>query len=113
MSRPLGRKLQCGGALEAERDVEALDALARRALDQVIQRRRDHRLLALRRDVDQAKVRVAGELGRGRLGDNLREWLARVELSIRILELRERALVVEGAGGGDGGGAREEVRDEG
>src|ERR1700694_4849308 len=99
MSRPLGRKLQRGGALEAERDVEALDTLARGAFDQVVQRGRDHRLLALRRDVDQAKVRVAGELGRGRLGDNLREWVARLEPSIRILELGGRALGGEQASG--------------
>src|SRR5258708_38181444 len=98
MSVPLRRTLQSSPAVEAEGDVEALDALARRALDQVVQRRGDDRLLSLGRDIDEAQVCVARELGRGRVVDHAREWRARIEPAISGLQPSPRALQVAAAG---------------
>src|SRR5258708_6781126 len=113
MSVPLRRTLQSSPAVEAEGDVEALDALARRALDQVVQRRGDDRLLSLGRDIDEAQVCVARELGRGRVVDHAREWLAGIELAISVFQLSHRALQVEVAGREDAAGHRDQMGDEG
>src|ERR1700687_3397747 len=112
MSGPLGWKLQRGGALEAEGYVEALHTLARRSFDQVVQRRGHHCFLALRRDVDEAQVGVARELGGRRVADDLSERLARVELAVGVLQLGERAFQVEVAGGENAASHRDEMRDK-
>src|SRR5450759_660128 len=108
-SGPLSRSLQRGRAVEPERDVEALHALARRALHEVVQRRGDDSLLPLRGDVDETQVRVARQLGGRRVVDHPRERLARIELSICVLQLFERAFQVEIAGGEDAPGHRDQV----
>src|SRR6266850_809105 len=92
MSGPLHRTLQRSRAFETERDVEALDALARSALQQVVERRGNYRLLLLCGDVDQAEIGVARELGGRRLGDYPGEGLACIELSIGVLQLGQRVV---------------------
>src|ERR1700682_3282017 len=101
MSGPLGWKLQRGGALEAEGYVEALHTLARRSFDQVVHRRGHHCFLALRRDVDEAQVGVARELGGRRVADDLSERLARVELAGGGPQLRRGGFPGGGSGGGE------------
>src|SRR5450759_1960942 len=108
-SGPLSQSLQRGRAVEPERDVEALHALARRALYEVVQCRGDDRLLPLGGDVDEAEVRVARELGGRRVVDHPRERLARIELSICVSQLFERTFQVEVAGGEDASGHRNQV----
>src|SRR5450759_5794980 len=111
-SGPLGRALQSARAVEAERDVEAFDALARGAFDQVVERRGDHCFLSLSGHIDQAQVRVASELGCRRSVDDSRERLVRIERSICVLQLLERTLEVEIARGEDPPGHGYEMGDE-
>src|SRR5207244_2254780 len=100
-SRPLHGTEKRGGPVEAAGDVEALDPLARRALDEVVERGGDHCLLPLRADVDQAQVGVRRELRGRSLVNDPGERLTRVELAVRFLELPGRTLEVEVAGGQD------------
>src|SRR5712692_8509870 len=94
-SRPLDRPLQGRLAIEAEGDVEALDPLSRCALDQVVERRRHHRLAVLSRYVYKAEVGVARKLGRRALRNHPCERLACVELAVSILERLVRSVEVE------------------
>src|SRR6266851_1338788 len=98
-SRPLDRSLQGRLAVETERDIEALEPLSRRALDEVVEGGRHHGLVVLRRHVDQAEVGVARELCAWALRDHAGEGLACIELPVSVLQLGQRSLEVEVACG--------------
>src|SRR6266536_2173026 len=108
-SRPLKRTFERRRAVKSERYVEALDTLARGPLDEVVEGGGHNGLLALRRDVDQAPVGVAGQLGVGGLVDYFRERLLGIELAIGVFQCTHRTLELEVARGEDAARHRHEV----
>src|SRR2546426_12619548 len=97
-SRPLKRTFERRRAVKSERYVEALDTLARGPLDEVVEGGGHNGLLALRRDVDQAPVGVAGQLGVGGLVDYfLGRWFG-IDRAIRVFQFTRRTREIEVAG---------------